>query len=334
MYALGSYHLLNIKEINIEQVMITGKEMTLVRLLRDNLSKIEDEKIPAGLIDGQIGKMLLHTMLYIHTGDLQSLASSQKLLNLLLSKFESSLFSSDRSFSRGILGFVWAVGIMDNWGILQDGTELKMRLSRILSFKSPLDDTPLRMDLQDIVYGEGLAESVIWRNEETFFRYRLQESLISRIDDVSHFLKKGISNISLWGSPSLSFIYSIYFFLMNMRTLGIYPYKVEHLLEEYKRINMDLSEFSLADRILYSIQIQGEEVYFRTLSYADIDIDDTLSRLGLYSLIFNNPRIFTTQTDESYYAYCLMYLDKGIFTLEQLIGQGIGIMNRFLSLHK
>lgn len=314
--------------------MIIGKEKAFVNLIMDRLSTIQDENLPLGLIDGLTGKMLLQTMLYLHTGDLQSLTSSQKMLNFLLRKFESSFFTSDRSFSRGILGFAWAVGNMDNWGILQDSTELRRRLSRLMSFKSPLDDHPLRMDLQDIVYGEGLSESIIWRREETLFRYQLQESLISRIDDVSHFLEERISNHYSWATPSLSYIYSIFFFLRYMRELGIYPSKVEHLLEEYKKQPVDLSEYSVADRILYSIQTSGVDESLRLFEDEEGNLVDTVSGLGFYSLIFNNPRIFTVQICEAYFADCFSELGNGNVTTEQLLGQGIGIMNYLLSSHK
>lgn len=286
-----------------------GLTDTVSRTIIERIRQTDAALLPPGLTNGRTGLMLLEAMAYMITEDCSLLDRAQRNLSELLCAFESNIFSSDRSFRNGALGFIWAVTKLIDWNMLDDDPKLRGRLSRILNFRSPINDSPIRFDTDDIVYGEGLAILSMWTADESLASYRICEELIRRIDDVEDLMDFSDEDILSLNLLSPGFIYSLFYFIDRLHHKKVYPYKTSRLLPR-----------------LWPLFIRA---------YSDcrqISVEQ-ISRMGLFSVIFSDNNLVKDFS-------VLVSGDKGLtgdrdwegLSMEDFIGIASGLLYREISM--
>lgn len=294
-------------------------------------TKLSAEKCRSiSLVNGKIGLLLFFALFSENQNDDISREKANDLFSELIQTVVREIRTLDRKFFNGALSIIWACRLLMKLDIIENSDELSSILEKYFSNKYYLNIAPSILLPDDFFYGEAITALSLFEDEETLKRYSLQEHLIAMVDYCERLLTTPVPGLFSPDEIEPSFLHSMMFFLTRIEALGFYPTKVRHLYEIiHNRMQSDTHPTDLHSSLLYYI-IYGTYPDISTLLSSDIpNLCHTLSFVGLYSVIYENPSmLFDILKDLSDTTTCALikYVESDTKDSNCLIGFAIGLM--------
>lgn len=307
--------------------MTNGALDCLVEYIMNRIKLMSTCEIPMGINGGKARILLLSSLLYKYSHIPAFHALSQNLFNELIKYYENHLISADKSFPEGLTGFVWSVGYMIKYGMIDDTVIIKERLNRLLSYKNGLDYSPVPVNINDVIFSDAIAKAIMLPEDKNYLHYTITEELIRHIDEIEIMLEFKDKRIFSFHDISTTFFLSLVLFLKQLRDKHIYPFKATRLCQILAEYDWDLTKASLAEKTLYHYLMNGR-ISFDGAN--DLTIDqkyDFLSEIGLFSILFSVPSLFEFCLTQPHYKNIMHDLEDYPIDDTRLINIGLGLFN-------
>lgn len=260
--------------------------------IADRIRRIDTDKIPIGITGGRTGIFLLSSLLYKNCKDSALFAISQRLFNELINYHLTHIYHSDKDFIDGSSGFVWSLSFLIRNGIVERTKALEDKLTHILSYRASFTSAPLPDNINDIIYGNAIAEISILPEERNLMHYTIIEYLIKHIDDVERMLEFQDKRVFSFKEISMTFFLSLVFFIKQAIDKNIYPFKTDRIFQTLNNLEPDVKKANAVERTLYYYMMKNHVSFEDTRNMTTEHILDYLSGIGLFSVIFNLPSLF------------------------------------------
>lgn len=259
-------------------------------IIRQILSK-DLTRCPYGLFHGKTG-IAVYLGFY---SELKHDAKAREKTNLLITDIWNHEWETlPPGLSNGYMGLGWGLAALAYGGILTLNEALKSYLERIFTQATYAGTKgPGHIDWEDNLFSTALYYEKIRRQEDTLWRYMLDEHMIYSVDDIELLFEGKYPYIEI----DDRLFHSILFYLKAVEQLRIYPVKTRKMLAwAVGEACPNRKRTTWLDD--YICHVLGGREFSRPLPSLSVSTKLAwLCEAGFFSMLYRNPLIFNGLMD-------------------------------------
>ena len=248
-----------------------------------------------GIADGKAAALIFLSLRSELCGDEADREKAQLLFTEIMETLADGSRTPDITFMTGDPGAVRGVTFLTELGLIETDHTIDRILRNALERRNFINTIPAIPMPDPDIYGEAIAFLSLFReDDESLWRYSLQEYLISLTDNCLRLLTEAVPTLYDPADMKPSFRHSILRFALGIMEKGIFPSKAERIvsaIKDYVHHDHGSQEACIHSAITRSLLGDRDAVgeYMRKVAPEAALAD--LSQLALFSMAYACPRL-------------------------------------------
>lgn len=244
-----------------------------------------------GIADGKAAALIFLSLRSELCGDEADREKAQSLFTEIMETLADGSRTPDRTFMTGDPGAVRSVTFLTELGLIETDHTIDRILRNALERRNFINTIPSIPMPDPDIYGEAISFlSLFPEDDESLWRYSLQEYLISLTDNCLRLLTEAVPPLYDPTDMKTSFRHSILCFALGIMEKGIFPSKAKRIvsaIKDYAPNNLSSIHSAITHSLLGESDAVGE--HMRKVAPENAPAD--LSQLALFSMAYACPQL-------------------------------------------